>query len=64
MIFFRDCDILGYPTCPSRNDLDNVIEVLSKLSLFWNDEEMYGLVTNLNKEIQVDQKEHATVENN
>ena len=32
-------------TCPSRNDLDDAIDVLSKLSLFWNDEEIDGLVT-------------------
>ena len=29
----------GHHTCTSRNDLYDAIEVLSKLSLFWNDEE-------------------------
>ena len=50
-----------YPTCSSRNNLDDVNEVLSKLSLFWNDEEIDGLVTCLNEQKQ---SMHASVEYN
>ena len=56
MIFFRECDILGYPTCPSRNDLDTVIEIKRR-----NRRISYKF----EQKIQVHQRDkHATVENN
>lgn len=54
----EDCD--APPTYPSRNDIEEALEVFSTLSLFCKDTEFHPLLSNLERKIKLSQQQRLT----